>query len=216
MNLLSFRMSKAARELLTPQQLTEKVSFCMIGVMGFLRATLFVKHRCLWLPEVSNSRKAIGLYHNTKTRESSESSSIGKFGEKMIEMLPEDLAFTVFVPSERAFERDLRLRKNESLVEKMNDDTYAVISRVLGFSAVPRTIITDDVSSGEEILYDSISGFVLYISKDVDGMLVVNRVRSEKVDIKRNKIVVHVMDGVIMDAEFEESVQPDDDDDEEK
>ncbi|XP_062092532.1 uncharacterized protein LOC133798311 [Humulus lupulus] len=165
----------------------------------------------LRLPEVSNGRKAIGLYHTTKTRESSENefSSIGKFGEKMIEMLPEDLAFTVFVPSERAFERDLRLRKNESLVEKMNDDTYATISRVLGFSAIPRTITSGNVSFGEETLYDSISGFVLYISKDVDGMLVVNRVRSETVDIKRNKIVVHVMDGVIMDAEFEESVQPD-------
>ncbi|XP_030488606.2 uncharacterized protein LOC115705413 [Cannabis sativa] len=191
-----------------------KTSISFVWLVVLFGCLFVVLISVLRLPEVSNSRKAIGLYHNTKTRESLDSSSIGKFGEKMIEMLPEDLAFTVFVPSEKAFERDLRLRKNESLVEKMNDDTYAVISRVLGFSAVPRTIITDDVSSGEEILYDSISGFVLYISKDVDGMLVVNRVRSEKVDIKRNKIVVHVMDGVIMDAEFEESVQPDDEDEE--
>jgi hypothetical protein len=37
-------------------------------------------------------------------------------------MLPQDLAFTVFVPSQRAFERDLRLRVKDSLVgEKMND-----------------------------------------------------------------------------------------------
>lgn len=133
----------------------------------------------------------------------------------MIEMLPEDLAFTVFVPSERAFERDLRLRANESLVgEKMND-SYAVVSRVLGFSAVPRTLVSGDVPFGKEVLYDSISGFVLYISKDVDGMLVVNRVRSQRVDIRRKEIVVHVMDGVVMDAEFEESVRPDNDEEDE-
>lgn len=173
----------------------------------------------LRLPEVQTGRRAIGLYGATKTRQSSEkesSSSIGKFGEMMIEMLPEDLAFTVFVPSERAFERDLRLRINNSFVgEKMNDDTYAIISRVLGFSAVPRTLNSGDLTLGEEISYDSISGFVLYISKDIDGMVVVNRVRSERVDCKRKKIVVHVMDGVIMDAEFEESVQPDKDEEDE-
>ncbi|GFY82131.1 hypothetical protein Acr_02g0003710 [Actinidia rufa] len=65
------------------------------------------------------------------------------------------------------------------------------------------------VPSGEEICYDSLSGFSLYISKDSDGMLIVNRVRSERVDLRKGKIVVHVMDGVIMDAEFEQSVQPD-------
>ncbi|PON69061.1 FAS1 domain containing protein [Parasponia andersonii] len=169
----------------------------------------------LRLPEVTTRTRATGLSCTTKIRETSENESsfnIGKFGEMMIEMLPEDLAFTVFVPSERAFERDLRLRTNDSLVrEKMSDDTYAIVSRVLGFSAVPRTLTSGDVPYGEAILYDSISGFVLYISKDVDGMVVVNRVRSERVDVKRKNIVVHVMDGVIMDAEFEESVQSDKD-----
>lgn len=60
-------------------------------------------------------------------------------------------------------------------------------------------------------MYDSISGFVLYIFKDVDGIMVVNRVRSEREDIRKKKIVVHLMDGDIMDAEFEESTQPDKD-----
>jgi hypothetical protein len=49
----------------------------------------------------------------------------------------------------------------------------------------------------------------LYISKDGDGMLVVNRIRSEKVDLRRREIVVHVMDEVLMDGEFEQAVQPD-------
>lgn len=170
----------------------------------------------LRLPQEQLERRPIGLYRTTEIRKGSESENpIGKFGLMMIEMLPEDLAFTVFVPSERAFERDLRLRANESLVgEKMND-SYAVVSRVLGFSAVPRTLVSGDVPFGKAVLYDSISGFVLYISKDVDGMLVVNRVRSQRVDIRRKEIVVHVMDGVVMDAEFEESVRPDNDEEDE-
>ncbi|EXB58172.1 hypothetical protein L484_026374 [Morus notabilis] len=172
----------------------------------------------LRLPQVQLESMPIGLYRTTNIRQALENeNAIGKFGQMMIEMLPEDLAFTVFVPSERAFKRDLRLWVNESLVGekkggKMNDDSYAIVSRVLGFSAVPRTLVSDDVPFGKEVLYDSISGFVLYISKDVDGMLVVNRVRSQRVDIKKKEIIVHVMDGVAMDAEFEESVQPDNDD----
>lgn len=173
----------------------------------------------LRLPQVQLKSMPIGLYQIRQALENEN--TIGKFGQMMIEMLPEDLAFTVFVPSERAFKRDLRLWVNESLVgekkgEKMNDDSYAIVSRVLGFSAVPRTLVSDDVPFGKEVLYDSISGFVLYISKDVDGMLVVNRVRSQRVDIKKKEIIVHVMDGVAMDAEFEESVQPYNDDEQDK
>ena len=58
---------------------------------------------------------------------------------------------------------------------------------------------------------DSFSGFKLFVSKDVDGMLVVNRVRSKRMDLRKGEMVVHVMDGVIMEAEFEQSVRPDDD-----
>ncbi|XP_050385067.1 fasciclin-like arabinogalactan protein elcF [Argentina anserina] len=138
---------------------------------------------------------------------------IGKFGEMMMEMLPDYLAFTVFLPSEKAFKRDLRLDPSDSFVgEKMND-TYAVVSRVLGFSAVPRSISSDSVAFGKEMSYDSISGFVLHVSKDEDGRLVVNGVRSERVDLGRKGSVVHVMDGVLMDAEFRQSVQYDGEED---
>ncbi|XVF69973.1 hypothetical protein PTKIN_Ptkin11bG0123900 [Pterospermum kingtungense] len=156
---------------------------------------------------------AMPFYKNIKMlKASGNGDSLGTFGNMMIQMLPEDLAFTVFIPSETAFERDLRLHTNDSLVgEKMND-TYAVISRVLGFSAVPRILDSVTVPAGEEVSYDSLSGFTLFISKDVGGrVLVVNGVESERVDIRRGKLVVHVMDGVIMDAEFEQSVQSDDD-----
>lgn len=134
---------------------------------------------------------------------------LGKFGEMMIDMLPQDLAFTVFVPSDEAFERDLHLRVNESLKFDKFNDTYAIVTRVLGFSAVPRPVPSVGLRCGELVSYESLSGFPLYIAKDVDGMIVVNRIRSEIVDVRRREIVVHVMDGVIMDAEFEQSVLSD-------
>lgn len=133
---------------------------------------------------------------------------IGKFGEIVIGMLPQDLGFTLFLPSEKAFERDLGLKLGENENE---NDTYAILTRVLGFSAVPRRIYADDVQFGKEIEYDSISGYTMYILKDSNGMLIVNRIASEMVDLRRGKIVVHVMDGVIMDSEFEQSVRPEDD-----
>lgn len=138
----------------------------------------------------------------------SKDDGIGKFGEMMVEMLPEDVAFTIFMPSEKAFERDLRLNLNESLVvgEKLND-TFALLSRILGFSVVPRMIVSDSVCYGKEISYDSLSGFGLFVSKDLDGMLVVNRVGSERVDVRKGKVVLHIMDGVIMEADFEQSVR---------
>lgn len=132
--------------------------------------------------------------------------NLGKFGEMMVEMLPQDLAFTVFVPSEEAFKRDLRLSVNDNLKQDKFNDTYAIVSRVLGFSVVPRTLCSVDLRFGEVVSYDSLSGFPLFVSKDVDGMIVVNRIKSKIVDVRKNEIVVHVLDGVIMDADFEQSV----------
>ncbi|KAL7147835.1 hypothetical protein ABFS83_06G135400 [Erythranthe nasuta] len=138
--------------------------------------------------------------------------SIGELGETVIGMLPEDLAFTLFLPSEEAFRRDLRLDRNDS-------DSYATLTRVLGFSAVPRWIRTADLDLdldleyGEERVYGSISGFDLVVSKGLKGMVVVNGVVvSEKKGLRKGSVVVYVMDGVLMDAEFRQSVQPDDDD----
>lgn len=152
---------------------------------------------------------AIRSWGGKKMKSTSKGVRVGKLGEMVIEMLPEDLGFTLFLPSEKAFERDLGLRLNDSLAEAKADDTYAVLTRVLGFSALPRMIYSENVVSGEEISYDSLSGFALFIGKDSKGVLVVNGVRSEMVDLRRGKIVIHVMDGVLMDAEFEQSVRPD-------
>lgn len=180
-----------------------------VGVVISVCCLLVIMVSVLQLPEVSLRNEVTGPNRTIRIRKVSKDEEIGRFGEMMIEMLPEDLAFTVFVPSEKAFQRDLRLRLNDSLVAEKRNDTYAVVSRILGFSAVPQTLSSATVSSSKEVFYDSLSGFTLYISKDLDGMLVVNRIRSEKVDLRRREIVVHVMDEVLMDGEFEQAVQPD-------
>ncbi|KAH7537523.1 uncharacterized protein LOC107413809 [Ziziphus jujuba] len=188
-----------------------KNSIAFVWVIVLVCCLSVVLISMLRLQEIPFGRRSVGLYQTTKIRKFSEPEKyIGKFGKMMIEMLPEDLAFTVFVPSEEAFERDLRLKGYESLVgERMNDETYAIVSRILGFSAIPRKLNSVSVAYEKEIMYESISGFILSVSKDMDGMLVVNRVRSERVDLRKKEIIVHIMDGVVMDAEFEQSVQPD-------
>ncbi|KAL8162732.1 hypothetical protein V2J09_014221 [Rumex salicifolius] len=194
------RKGKSTTILKNPIALTcLTVSICCIFILTI---------SSLKLPGISKSR-------TVKARESASKILSSKFGEMVVEMLPTDLAFTVFLPSKKAFERDLRLRPNDTVMPQDEaDNVYATLTRVLGFSVIPRKLYSDSVSVGEEILLDSVSGFRLYVTKDLDGSLIVNKVKSEKVDMRKGEIVVHLMDGVIMDAEFAQSVQPDDDEEE--
>ncbi|EPS69008.1 hypothetical protein M569_05771, partial [Genlisea aurea] len=128
---------------------------------------------------------------------------IGEFGERVIQMLPDDLPFTLFLPSEPSFYRDLRMNKTD------DDNTYAILTRILGFSAVPRWISPADLDQEKEAVYNSISGFRLYLHKTSEEMVVANGIPSIGMKKKKN-LVIHVMDGVIMDPEFEQSVRPPD------
>ncbi|EHA8590155.1 hypothetical protein COCNU_scaffold015618G000010 [Cocos nucifera] len=161
----------------------------------------------LGLPEMDNSIKR--SFRSSIPWKSSEEAKLGELGEMMVAMLPDDLPFTIFVPSEEAFERVLKLRARDSLTEQKINDTYATVSRIMGFSAVPEHLPSGAVPLHKEISFDSISGFRLYAWKDVKGTLVVNGVRSVCVDVRKAEIVVHIMSGVIMDAEFEQSFSPD-------
>ncbi|KAJ8443881.1 hypothetical protein Cgig2_032705 [Carnegiea gigantea] len=174
-----------------------------------LCSTIAVILSLLDLPEIPTE------IHPQDSWETNENGGkLGIFGEMMIKMLPHDLPFTVFVPSDRAFEHILRLRPNHSFTPEEWDNKYATVSRVLGFSTVPRKIYASSVPIGEERSFDSISGLRLHISKDLDGVLVVNRVRSEVVDIRKGEVVVHVNDGILMDTEFDRAVRPHDDEEE--
>ncbi|KAF8394937.1 hypothetical protein HHK36_018876 [Tetracentron sinense] len=190
-----------------------KNSIAFVCVVISVMCLLVVCISMLRLPEVLPGNTAMGSYRVFKIRKVFKEERLGELGEMMIGMLPDDLAFTVFIPSERAFECDLRLRASDNLAVGKANNTYAILSRILGFSAVPRHLPSITVPLGKEISFDSISGFRMYIFKDSDGMLVVNRVRSERVDLRKKEIIVHVMNGVIMDAEFEQSVRPDYDED---
>lgn len=188
------------------KRLNNQVRFvCVIISISFIIIQII---SVLQLGQISMSKVAVASPKQNSNKKFSQE-KIGKFGELVIKMLPEDLAFTLFLPSEIAFERDLRLSPTESLVGGKSNDTLAILSRILGFSAVPRTIYSTFLQRGKEIIYDSISGFNLYLLKDFSGKLVVNGVKSDYIDLKLSNILVHVMDGVIMDSEFEESVQPD-------
>ncbi|XP_050209394.1 uncharacterized protein LOC126660102 [Mercurialis annua] len=187
-----------------------KDPIAFVGLVVSICCIVIITISVLKLPEVSVVNRVMTSNRTVKSSKVPKDVVIGKFGEMMIEMLPGDLAFTVFIPSEKAFERDLRLRVNDSLSAENRNDTYAVVSRIMGFSAIPRTLLSAMVYLDKEVSYDSVSGFPLYISKDEDGMVVVNRIRSEIVDVKREEVIVYIMDGVIMDAEFEQSVEPDD------
>ncbi|URE26577.1 hypothetical protein MUK42_35841 [Musa troglodytarum] len=161
------------------------------------------------LPEVSLSNSVTESPRNLTFTKTVEGVGLGELGDMMVAMLPDDLAFTVFVPSEEAFGRLLKLRSHDSLSKDRLNETYAVVSRVMGFSAVPRHIPSKVIPLHKEMTFDSVSGFRLHAWKDLDGTLVVNGIRSEIVDIRKAEIIVHKMDGVLMDAEFEQSFPPD-------
>lgn len=172
---------------------------------------LFVTVSCLLfllnmnLPDISTSRKMVKIKKYNEP-------DLGKLGEYMVNMLPDDLAFTVFVPCEDSFEQVLKLSAVESLVDDKMNDTFAVISRVMGFSAVPRHVYSEEVPVMNEVSFDSISGYRLYLWRAYNGTMFVNNVMSEKVDMRKGEIVVHIMKGVVMDSGFAESFQADDDD----
>lgn len=188
-----------------------KNSIPFVWVVLLVCCLLVVAFSVLRLPELPLEKNSVRLYPTSKYIQKivENDKLIGELGEMMIDMLPQDLAFTVFLPSEKALERDLGLLANGSLTAEKMNDTYAIVTRILGFSAIPRKLASVSLPLGKENLYESISGFMLYVLKDVDGMLVVNRVRSKRVDIRMKESIVHIMDGVVMDAEFEKSVQPD-------
>ncbi|ESQ44868.1 hypothetical protein EUTSA_v10010736mg [Eutrema salsugineum] len=159
----------------------------------------------LRLPE---SPPVAGDYLSLRKLRYDLSDELGFFGKMMIEMLPEDLVFTAFVPSDEAFSRDLGLKLNNSRrIEDDGDNTYAVVSRIMSFAVVPYKVEEGDIGKDETASYESLSGFTLKIWKKRNGGgLVVNGVETVKMGLKRGKIVVHAMDGVIMDYDFAQSV----------
>ncbi|CAL4921703.1 unnamed protein product [Urochloa decumbens] len=162
------------------------------------------------LPSPSRRLAISGRRSSPAARPRCGAASLGELSDAMVAMLPRDLPFTVFVPSPGSFRRVLKLQGRTSNAsaaaadaEGGGDNTYAVLSRVLGFSTVPRRLLAADVPPRQAL--ESVSGLRMHVSRDASGALVVNGVRSECVDVVRGETVVHVVAGVLMDAEFERS-----------
>lgn len=151
-----------------------------------------------------------------------ENPELGRYGELMISFLREDLPFTIFVPSASSFERmfevinrrsnvsdkALQISSNDSQVGLLREGTFAVISRIFGFSAVPRRIFSGMVPVYGELDFESVSGYKLYLARQPGGALLVNNLVCNRLDMTRGLIVIHVVDGIIMDSDFEQSFMP--------
>ncbi|KAJ4806108.1 Periostin [Rhynchospora pubera] len=136
---------------------------------------------------------------------------LGAFGDKMVSMLPPDLPFTLFLPSPSSFQKILRLDPATSLAPDTAtlNNTLAILSRVLAFSAVPQLLPARGLPVRMPISVDAVSGLKLLAWRDLDGTVVVNGIRSECVNIRKGELIVHVIAGVLMDPEFEQSFFPD-------
>ncbi|KAJ3689209.1 hypothetical protein LUZ61_018373 [Rhynchospora tenuis] len=152
-------------------------------------------------------------FHQRHTSTSSNNSSchLGAFGDKMVSMLPPDLPFTLFLPSPSSFQKILRLDPATSLVpdDITLNNTLAILSRVLAFSAVPQLLPVGALPVRTALSVDAVSGLKLLAWRDLDGTVVVNGIRSECVNIRKGELIVHVIAGVLMDPEFEQSFFPD-------
>ncbi|KAJ7564903.1 hypothetical protein O6H91_02G038900 [Diphasiastrum complanatum] len=146
---------------------------------------------------------------------------LGRLGSMMVDMLDLDLPFTLFAPSESYFHSLLARQKpasrnqeeailgssvNLTQTAEDKEEVYAIVSRILGFSAVPKLIQAQAVPLGGEMELESISGYKLYLSKDANRGFLVNNLTWEVCEFKRGQLMVHLVSGVLMDSEFERSM----------
>ncbi|KAJ1694541.1 hypothetical protein LUZ63_011239 [Rhynchospora breviuscula] len=150
-------------------------------------------------------------FHQRHTSSNNISCHLGAFGDKMVSMLPPDLPFTLFLPSPSSFQKILRLDPATSLASDTAtlNNTLAILSRLLAFSAVPQLLPARGLPVRMPISVDAVSGLKLLAWRDLDGTVVVNGIRSECVNIRKGELIVHVIAGVLMDPEFEQSFFPD-------
>lgn len=142
---------------------------------------------------------------------------LGLFGETMVAMLGStDLPFTIFVPSKATFQKFFRIfpelsdeqAEKSSLVISAdnNSDVYAALSRVFSFSAIPKPIFSHDLSEEQEIEAEALSGYKLYLSRVPGKGVLVNNLVCEFTDLRRGRVVMHVVNGVLLDPAFRRSM----------
>ncbi len=172
------------------------------------------------LPSDFSSNSA--LHQEASSRLSKETAPdgrlhLGLFGEAMVAMLGStDLPFTIFVPSKATFQKffkifpelsDEQAEKSSLLISADNNsDVYAALSRVFSFSAIPKPIFSHDLSEEQEIEAEALSGYKLYLSRVPGKGFLVNNLVCEFTDLRRGRVVMHVVNGVLLDPAFRRSM----------
>lgn len=140
--------------------------------------------------------------------------TVGVFGDAMVAMLGStEEPFTVFVPSHAAFLNASALfrqldGRREGLEElgDANSAAYAIMSNLLSFCAVPKPVLSKQVPFGTEVVLEAISGFLLSVTRVRGKGMLVNNITCAETDLRRGRVVIHVVNGVVMDSEFEQSM----------
>lgn len=146
------------------------------------------------------------------TRADSGHRSVGVFGDAMVAMLgTTEEPFTIFVPSQAAFQNVSSMFREEQAQDltDANSAAYAVMSHLLSFSAVPKSILSKHVPFDKEVVFEAMSGFLISMTRVHGKGLLVNNMTCSETDLRRGRLVLHVVNGVVMDSEFAQSMVQD-------
>ena len=109
---------------------------------------------------------------------------------ELVETLQGDGPFTVFAPTNAAFEK-LGDDQVQSLLEPENRDQ---LTEILTYHVVPEKLTAADLSDGQEL--ETVAGETLTVKVD-DGTVMVGDATVAQADVEASNGVVHVIDGVL-------------------
>jgi len=109
---------------------------------------------------------------------------------ELVETLQGDGPFTVFAPTNAAFEK-LGDEQVQSLLEPENRDQ---LTEILTYHVVPGELTAADLSDGQEL--ETVAGETLPVKVD-DGTVMVGDATVAQADVEASNGVVHVIDSVL-------------------
>lgn len=109
----------------------------------------------------------------------------------LTETLTGEGPFTVFAPTDQAFEQV----DSGTLDELMMDENQDELESVLTYHVVPESVMASDLSDGQTI--ETVNGETLEVSIDGDTVMI-NDATVTQSDLEASNGVIHVIDGVLM------------------
>lgn len=119
---------------------------------------------------------------------------------ELVEALSSEGPFTVFAPTNAAFEA-LPEGTLENLLKPENKDQLAAI---LQYHVVSGNIMSGDIAEGENMV-ETLQGETLTVSKTADGVTV-DGANVTTVDLKTSNGVIHVIDAVVLPSQDDEGM----------